>query len=191
MDGNPNPKNRTWGGQQYSETRFAIIKWLEKELPLLKGSVIDIGAGGWNVPKALLNKKITTYTSFDQKVYGSSKNKVDIYGDIQKMDQSWNNKWNNALCLEVIECVPNPFAAFDEMYRILKPGGVLLLSAPYNYRAFHRGAWKDPNQGAPDYWRITKMGLELLAKKFSKVDVVGFGGTGDHDRFGHCLKAIK
>jgi len=191
MDGAPIAKSCVWRGQKYSATRFEIIKWLEKELPTLNGSVVDIGAGGWDVPRKLLNSKTTTYKTFDQKIYGASKNKVDVYGDIQNMPAQWSNYWDNALCLEVIECVQNPFAALDEIYRILKPGGILLLSAPYNYRAFHQGTWKDPKQGAQDYWRFTKMGLELLAKKFSKADVVGFGGTGPHDRFGHCLKAVK
>ena len=32
MDGNPNPKSKYWRGKDYSETRFAVIQWLEKEL---------------------------------------------------------------------------------------------------------------------------------------------------------------
>ena len=195
MDGFPVSKSKQYKGQLYSETRYAVIKWLEKELPSVSGSVIDIGAGGWQVPKQLLDfKKIKEYKTFDKKYYGDSKNTVDYYGDIQSMDASWSNKWDAILCLEVIECVPDLFKAFSEMYRILKPGGVLLLSCPFNYRHFGDGSWNDPKKdkrGVVDYWRPSKQGLELLAKQFSKAQVEGFGGTGSHDRFVHCLKAVK
>ena len=54
MDGHPNKKNKKYNGQMYSETRFAVIKWLEKELPLITGDVINISAGNWDVPKNFL-----------------------------------------------------------------------------------------------------------------------------------------
>lgn len=195
MDGSPNPKTKHYKGNDYSETRYAVIKWLEKELPLVSGSVIDLGAGNWQVPKQLLDfKKVKEYKTFDQKRYGGTKNQVDFYGDLQDMPKEWNNKWDVVLCLEVIECIPDLFKAFAEMYRILKPNGVLLLSCPYNYRWFGDGSWDNEKQnkkGVSDYWRPTRQGLELLAKQFSNVKIEGFGGTGPHDRFVHCLKGIK
>lgn len=195
MDGNPKPKTKTWRGRVFSDTRHAVVTWLEKELPLLSGDFIDIGAGNWGIPEKLTDKnKVKSFKKFDQKVYAGTQNNVDFYGDIENMPKDWTNKWDVALCIEVIECIPDPFKAVKEMHRILKPGGVLLLSCPYNYRAFGTGTWTDPKQnekGVNDYWRITKQGLELLAKQFSSVSVVGFGGTGNHDRFGHCMKAIK
>lgn len=195
MDGYPTPKSYKWRGQIVSETRYYVYTWMEKELPKLSGRIINIGAGGSPVPRQLLDfSKVKKYTTFDKKIYGGSKNPVDIYGDVQNMPQDWAGKWNAALCIEVIECVENPFKAFDEMYRILKPGGVLLLTCPFNYRHFGDGAWYDPKQnkkGVKDYWRPTKQGLELLSKKFSKSRVEGFGGSGPHDRFVHCLRAVK
>jgi SAM-dependent methyltransferase len=195
MDGFPVPKTKQYGGQSYSETRYAIIKWLERELPSVSGSVIDIGAGGWQVPRQLLDhKNVKEYRTFDQKQYGGTKNQVDYYGDIQNMPKDWTNKWDVVLCLEVIECVPDLFKAFSEMHRILKPTGILLLSCPYNYRWFGDGSWNDAKKdkkGVLDYWRPSKQGLELLAKQFSQAKVEGFGGTGEHDRFVHCLRAVK
>jgi len=195
MDGYPIPKIKKWRKELYSETRYAIIQWLEKELPLVSGSVLNIGAGGWQVPKQLLDfKKVKEYKTFDQKHYGDNTNKVDFYGDIQNMPQDWTNKWDVVLCIEVIECVPDMFKAFSEMYRILKPGGLLLLTCPFSYRWFGDGSWGDSKKdkrGIVDLWRPTKQGLTLMAKQFSDTKIEGFGGSGEHDRFGHCLKATK
>jgi SAM-dependent methyltransferase len=192
MDGNPNPKNKNYRGALYSETRYAVIKWLERELPNVAGDVLNVAAGNWALPKKLLtNKGLKLYLTYDKKKYGASKNNVNHYGDVHSMPAKWANKWDCVLCNQAIECFENPFKAMDEMYRVLKPGGILLVDAPFNYRWFGVGAWKDPKQGATDYWRITKDGWKLLTKKFRKVNIEGFGGTGEHDRYVYCIKAIK
>lgn len=190
MDGAPNPKNKKYNGVLYSETRYAVIKWLEKELPNLAGSVINIGAGNWKLPKKLLTSKVTKYKTFDKEKYGSSKNNVDIYGDVQNMPSEWTKKWDNILCIEVIECVPNPFKAMDEMYRILKPQGTLILTCPFNYRWFGVGSWENPKQGAKDYFRITEDGWKLLTQQFSKV-VIENSGPNVYDPYCYMIKAIK
>jgi ubiquinone/menaquinone biosynthesis C-methylase UbiE len=46
-----------------------------------------------------------------------------------------DNKFDYVLCLELIEHVYNPVAVFQEMNRVLIPGGKLILSTP-NYGSF-------------------------------------------------------
>lgn len=193
MDGHPKKKTKQYRNNLYSDTRYAIIKHLEVEIPKLSGSVINLGSGNWNIPRKLLDmSKIKEYKTFDKKMYGDSKNVVDIYGDIQKMPAEWSNKWDNIICLEVIECIENPFVALSEMHRVLKPNGLVLLSAPFAYRFFGAGTGlPEKKNRVYDYWRITRDGLELLFKAFSKSSIVGFGGTGEHDRFGYFVVAKK
>lgn len=89
----------------------------------------------------------------------------DIVGDIHDLPFEDNSK-EAILCLAVLEHVYNPFKAFEELHRTLKPGGKLLIYVPflYYYHA-HKGYYKD-------YWRYTYDGIEELAKPFSKVEIM-------------------
>jgi SAM-dependent methyltransferase len=195
MDGFPNKKVKTYKGELVSDNRFFVNTWLERELPLLTGRVVNIGAGGSLLPKKLLNhSKVTKYTTFDRKLYGDSKNPVDVYGDIQAMPPDWSHTWDAAICVEVFECVPDLFKAVSEIHRILVPGGVAIITAPYNVGWFGHGSTPDSlkkKNPVKDYWRITKDGWELLMKEFGSVKIEGFGGTGEWDRYNYCVRAVK
>lgn len=195
MDGWPVPKVKRWKGELVSDNRFHVNTWLEHELLLLAGSVINLGAGGSQVPKKLLNhSKVTKYLTFDRKMYGDSKNSVDVYGSIMDMPADWTGKWDNAICVEVFECLELPHKAVEEIYRILRPGGIILITAPFNVGWFGYGSTPDSlkkKNHVKDYWRISRDGWELLMKGFSSVKIEGFGGNGEYDRFNYCVKAIK
>lgn len=193
MDGYPIKKNKVWRGQTYSETRYYVCTWLEKELPLVVGNVLNVASGGWPVPYQLLDKtKVTKYTTFDQKVYGDSKNTASVYGDVHAMPFK-DEEFDVLICNQAAECFANIFVAMDEMFRVLKRGGTLYIDSPFNYVWFGRGSNPESlkkKNPVKDYWRISKDGWELLAKKFSKVDIQGFGGT-ENSRFVYCVKAVK
>jgi len=195
MDGWPKKKEKVWRGQVLSETRYHVYTWMERELPSLSGRVINIGAGGSPVPKQLLDfSKVKKYTTFDKKWYGDSKNFVDVRGDVQDMPKEWTNAWNAALAIEVFECVPDIQKGINEIHRILKPSGVLLLTCPYNHSWFGYGSTPESRKKknpVKDYWRPTRDGWEFLLRGFSKVRVEGFGGEGEWDRFCYCCKAVK
>lgn len=191
MDGFPAPKTKIWGGQNYSETRYAVIKWLEKELPQCQGSVLNIAAGNWSVPRQLLNfSKVKEYITCDIPGYGGDENRVDVFCSADDLLPSWSDKFDYILCNQSIECFPNPQKSVDEMYRVLKPGGIALVDGPFNYVWFGNN---DGNKKYPvkDYWRFTQHGFEYLFRGFSKVYVEGFGGNGDTDRFVYCVKGVK
>ncbi|MCI0440232.1 MAG: methyltransferase domain-containing protein [Chloroflexi bacterium] len=59
-----------------------------------------------------------------------------------------------ALCLEVLEYVPCPEGALSELWRVLKPGGTLIVSTPFLHRA----------DTPTDSWRYTERGLRLMVK---------------------------
>lgn len=116
-------------------------KWLEKTLTSIPAGLrlLDAGAG------ELANKQYCThleYVSQDFCQYeglGDSKGlqmgswdtkKIDIVSDIANIPES-DQSFDVILCTEVLEHLPNPVNALQEFQRLLKTGGVLILTAPF------------------------------------------------------------
>jgi SAM-dependent methyltransferase len=81
------------------------------------------------------------------------------------------------LCIETFEHVFQVWRAFDEVYRILKPGGIFVITSPLNFRIH---AYPD------DYWRMTPSCLRRMMTPYD-AKVTGYQG---HDRFPHSVMAL-
>lgn len=88
----------------------------------------------------------------------------DIIGDIHNLPFADSSK-EAILCLAVLEHVENPIKAMEELHRVLKPGGKLLIYVPflYYYHA-HEGYYGD-------YWRFTIDTLRNFAKPFTQKEI--------------------
>jgi SAM-dependent methyltransferase len=90
---------------------------------------------------------------------------VTIVADVQKMPQVTDASFDCIVCTQVLLLVPDPFAAAAEIYRVLTPGGLLLMTVP-------RVSLTAPRNGFPgDYWRFTEDSLRLLLAPFSEVSI--------------------
>jgi len=57
--------------------------------------------------------------------------KTDIISDIIKIPQP-DASFDTILCTEVFEHIPDPISALSEFHRLLKSGGEVIISAPFN-----------------------------------------------------------
>ncbi len=86
---------------------------------------------------------------------------VQVVGDAQVLGIA-DQAFDVVLCTEVLEHLPEPQKAIDELFRVLKPGGVLLLTTRFLF----------PIHDAPhDYFRYTKYGLRYLLRRFEIVEL--------------------
>ena len=92
--------------------------------------VLDVGAGTCPYRKLFLHCEYKTQDAcqLDERVhrnYGA----IDFVSDISRIPVE-PASYDVVLCTEVLEHVPEPIRAIEEFSRILRPGGLLLLTAP-------------------------------------------------------------
>jgi SAM-dependent methyltransferase len=116
--------------------------------------------------KAMIRDEVTAYHTLD--LWPRSEDTTYV-GDIQDMHMIEDERYDAALCFEVLEHISNPGRAVREIYRILRPGGVAIISVPHLSRLHD-----EPH----DYYRFTKYGLRHLfeAAGFVVTDIKEKGG---------------
>jgi SAM-dependent methyltransferase len=116
----------------------------------VKGATLDVGCGRKPYEKTFF-AGAEKYVGMD---YLTDRSTPDIVGsatDIPLGDAGFDT----VVCTEVLEHVPDPLKALREMYRVLKPGGYLILSTPMYW----------PRHEVPyDYFRYPYDGLLHLVK---------------------------
>lgn len=125
MDKNESGKNRI------------IEKWL-KELPE-DWTILDAGAGElkWKPTCSHLRYVSQDFCQYDGMGDGKGiqtgewdTKGIDLISDITSIPVE-DNSFDAILCSEVFEHIPYPEAAVREFSRIVRPGGTLILSAPF------------------------------------------------------------
>lgn len=127
------------------------LEWIESTLKKIPSGarILDAGAG------ELAQKKYCrhlNYVSQDFAAYSGSgdgtglqtgtwdQSRLDIISDITAIPEP-DKSFDAILCVEVFEHLPNPALALKEFARLLKPGGSLILTAPFtsltHFAPFH------------------------------------------------------
>lgn len=197
-----------------SRTRQQLEKWINSIKIPAQSKVLDIG-GSQNPIQSRLGEKgeDTKYKILDLEVPHECKQEPNIVADIQEanwthcsMTFDWeHNYFDVAFCIEVSEYWYNPMQALENIFEVLKHGGVLYISFHFIY-PMH-------NPIKEDCLRYTRFGcIKLLEKAGFKIKeitsrvaenidlntiyaVEGMrptkGFQGHSEEIGYLIKAVK
>jgi len=141
--------------QKSSNRTYLTLLMLEASLKrcgaYVKGTTLDVGCGRKPYEKTFF-ATAEKYVGMD---YLTDRSTPDVVGSATNIPLG-DATFDTVVCTEVLEHVPDPLKALREMYRVLKPGGYLILSTPMYW----------PRHEVPyDYFRYPYDGLLHLVKE--------------------------
>ncbi|MFX0125982.1 MAG: class I SAM-dependent methyltransferase [Candidatus Hodarchaeota archaeon] len=156
--------------------RYLSNYWLNKNIKssakYTKGILLDIGCGNEPYYTVYINK-VDKYFGLDLPTASKVMEvnlKPDIISDANFSIPCRNESIDTVLLLQVLEHLAEPEKVISETKRILRKGGVLILSSRQLY----------PVHGIPfDFFRFTKYGLEylLIQKNRFKIEEIEAEGS--------------
>lgn len=123
--------------------------------------VLDVG-GRIQPYRVLLGEKCRRYVAIDLVATPV----VNIVGSAEDLPLV-SDCFDLVLCTQLLEYIADPVRCINEIYRVLKPGGFLLLSVPAVF----------PRDSEYDRWRFLPPALRTLLHRFSRVDVAPEGNS--------------
>ena len=134
--------------------------FLAKFSPLYTGTLYDLGAGE-SPYKDFFLQYATHYIAVDWS--GSyHATKADIAADLNKPLPIDSSVADTVVSLSVMEHLCEPQMMLNEAFRILKPGGAMVLQVPWQW-------WI--HEAPYDFFRYTPYGLNYLFEKAGFVDI--------------------
>jgi ubiquinone/menaquinone biosynthesis C-methylase UbiE len=150
---------------------FYARRDINRDRARIKGKLLDLGCG--NQPYRRYLTEVSQYVGLD---YPPTQECLEheimpeVLGDARTLPFT-DHSFDGILCSQVLEHVDRPETMLREMARVLKPGGVGLISVPFFYNLH-----MEPH----DYFRFSPYGMkELLARSGLSVSQLrGQGGVG-------------
>jgi len=96
---------------------------------------------------------------------------VDIAADVERLPLA-DQSAGTIIAMNTFEHVPRFWKGFEELHRVLRPDGALLISCPFY---FYIHAFPS------DYWRFTPEALEVLLDRYSR-RILGWHGPSKRPR---------
>lgn len=134
--------------------RRALYHKINQLSKQLSGKLLDFGCGR-KPYEHLFTVNEYIGVDVDQTGHDHKNSKVDIYYD-GKMLPFEANSFDSIFCSEVLEHLMNADDVLADLYRVLKPGGKMLLTAPF--------CWNE-HEMPFDYARYSSEGIRHLLQK--------------------------
>lgn len=141
----------------------------------VQGDVLEVGCGEGRGIDLILDKA-KSYTAIDKiepvidqlrKKYPSGK---FVSGNIPPLTQFADKSFDRIFSFQVIEHIEDDHLFLKEINRVLKPGGIALITTPNRLRSLSRNPWHIREYTAGEL-------TDLAKKYFSKVEMKGITGN--------------
>lgn len=151
-----------WTDTHLSKTPFHPGFWAKKRIadaiashaPLAGGILLDVGCG-IKPYENLFTPYVEKYIGIEYSPEsGYQGNRADIAGSASEIPLG-DSSVDTILCTEVLEHVPDPEKVISEFARVLRPGGVVITTAPFFF----------PIHDSFDFFRYTDTGLAEIMKR--------------------------
>jgi len=140
---------------------------VQKYLPHMTGTVYDLGCGTRPYEKDIL-KRANYYVGVDwsNTMHGLH---ADIEADLNAPLPFTDGVADTVVTFQVLEHLHEPQIMLNEAFRILRKGGGIFLSVPFQW-------WL--HEAPYDYYRYTRYGLEYMFEKagFTKIEIIASAG---------------
>jgi len=133
------------------QLRNAIAQMLKQ---YATGTLLDVGCGTKQYAK-LAAPYVTQHVGLDHPQTLHGINRVDVVATAYNLPFG-DFAVDTVLCTEVLEHLEEPELALKEFARVLRPGGTILITAPFIWHIH-----EEPR----DFFRYTCYGLDYLAKR--------------------------
>lgn len=145
----------------------ALNDKLRARLPELFGCVVDLGCGVRPFEQDIL-QYADEYIGVDwsSTLHGLQ---ADVVADLNRPLPITGEVADHVVSFEVMEHLAEPQVMLSEAFRILRPGGQVTLSVPFQWWV-HEAPW--------DYYRYTRHGREYLLQKVGFADIMVTPTTG-------------
>jgi len=138
----------------YYFSRKGLFRHISLSAPHVTGRTLDVGCGTKPYEKLFLSA--TSYIGLELDTVANRKNKKADYFYNGPTFPFQNNEFDSVIVNEVLEHVFSPSDFLSEIYRVLKPNGILLMTVPF--------VW-DEHEQPFDYARYSSFGLKYLLEK--------------------------
>lgn len=141
--------------------RRRIVEEGIKRLPAAGLAVLDVG-GRLQPYRSLLGVRVKNYVAIDPRLTPL----VNVAAVAEALPFR-DGQFDLVICTQVLEYLPEPARALEEIRRVLRTGGSALISAPSVFV-------RDSDH---EYWRFLPEGLRYLLRDFADVEVIPEGNS--------------
>ena len=159
--GSPAMQRAARSASDWIDLQWSLLWELLTEVaPRAHGRLLDVGCGQ-RPYESLFRPHVSEYlgieheATFERTSASASEKKPDLYYDGLRLPFE-DKSFDTVLNVQVLEHTPEPGLLVREMSRVLKDDGLLILSAPFDFRL---------HEQPHDYFRYTPHGLRTLCEK--------------------------